>query len=166
MTRIVVLLTAILAVLAVGCGGGTEAGPLAPVPGNSSYATSPAKVGQIVAFGLWLEKNTGSEAVIRSIEPAQRGLAKGLELRYAGVKATSNCRVGALYGWPPPDCVGDLLPISGFRVPKGVEGGILVGASATAPGHWLIRAFRIRYEVNGRSYESVYPQGLGLNVAD
>jgi hypothetical protein len=51
-------------------------------------------------------------------------------------------------------------------VPEGVRGGILVGAEASSPGRWLVRAFRVRYEVDGRMFENVYFQGIGLKVAD
>jgi hypothetical protein len=148
------------------CGNGGERGPLAQELGNSSYATSPAKPGQIVSFGLWLPRNPGPEAIIKSIEPANPAEAKGLQLRYAGVKPNSGCRVGALYGWPPQGCDGDLLTLEGFRVPEGVEGGILVGAMASKPGRWLVHAFRVRYELGGKTFEDIYAQGVGLRVAD
>jgi hypothetical protein len=140
-------------------------GPLAQEPGNSSYATSPAKAGQIVSFGLWLPANPGHEAILRSIEPADPAEADGLELRYAGVRPNSGCSVGALNGWPPPSCEGDLVALEGFRVPEGVPGGILVGAEASSPGRWLVHAFRVRYEVDGQMFENVYLQGIGLKVA-
>jgi hypothetical protein len=163
---------AVLVVVAIGaaflaaCGNGAESGPLAQEPGNSSYATSPAKPGQIVSFGLWLPRNPGPEAIVKSIEPANPAEAKGLQLRYAGIEPNSGCNVGALYGWPPQGCDGDLLTLEGFRVPEGVEGGILVGARASKPGRWRVQAFRVRYEVGGKTFEDVYAQGVGLRVAD
>ena len=163
---------ALLVVVVIGaaflaaCGNGAESGPLAQEPGNSSYSISPAKPGQIVSFGLWLPRNPGPEAIIKSVEPADPAEAKGLQLRYAGVEPNSGCSVGALYGWPPQGCDGDLLTLEGFRVSEGVEGGILVGARAFQPGRWLVHAFRVRYEVGGKTFEDVYAQGVGLRVAD
>jgi hypothetical protein len=58
------------------------------------------------------------------------------------------------------------LTLEGFRVPEGVEGGILVGARAFQPGRWLVHAFRVRYEVGDKTFEDVYAQGVGLRVAD
>jgi hypothetical protein len=158
------LLLGIVAGLFSACGGGGAGGPLAPDPGNSSAATAPAHVGQIVAFGIWLPENQGEEAVVRSIEPADPEQAEGLELQYAGVEPNSDCKLGALYGWPPQSCRDDLLPIQGFRIRPGVEGGILVGARASEPGRWFVRGFRVQYDVGGRSFEAVYPQGIGIKV--
>jgi hypothetical protein len=75
--------SALLVVVAIGaaflaaCGNGAESGPLAQEPGNSSYSISPAKPGQIVSFGLWLPRNPGPEAIIKSVEPADPAEAKG-----------------------------------------------------------------------------------------
>jgi hypothetical protein len=161
------LLPVAIATLFLGaCGNRTASGPLAQEPGNSSRTTAPAKTGQVVSFGLRLPENPGPEAVLRSVEPADPTEADGLELRYAGVKPNSGCSVGALYGWPPTICAGDLVTLDGFPVPEGVAGGILVGAKASSPGHWRIHAFRVRYDMGGHSFEDVYLQGIGLNVKD
>ncbi len=154
------------ALLLAACGSGADEGPLAQEPGNSSYATAPAKTGQTVSFGLWLPVNPGPEAILRSVEPADPTEAKGLELRYSAVRPDSGCNVGALYGWPPHGCEGDLVALDGFHVPEGTHGGILVGAQAPELGRWLVHAFRVRYEVGGRTFEDVYSQGIGLNVTD
>ena len=154
----------ILVALSGACARETGDGPLAPEPGNSSYATAPAKSGQIVSFGLWLPTNPGPEAILRSIEPADPGEAEGLELRYAGVEPNADCRIGTAYGWPPNPCRGDLVALDGLHVPEGAHGGILVGAQASQPGHWLVHAFRVRYEADGRMFENVYQQGIGLKV--
>jgi hypothetical protein len=166
MKPIFILVAATGVVFLTACAGGTNSGPLAQEPGNSSYATAPAKTGQVVSFGLWLPRNPGREAIIESIAPADPAEAKGLLLRYAAVEPNSDCKVGALYGWPPKGCEGDLVPLKGFHVQEGKAAGIMVGAEASKPGRWLVHAFRVRYEIGRTTFEDVYAQGVGLKVTD
>jgi hypothetical protein len=119
-----------------------------------------------LTVGVVLPANkSGRDAILESLEPADPGSARGLELRYAAVRLPDpSCQVGLFLGWPPGPCpVGHLHPVEGFRYAAGEYAAeILVGARSSRPGTWSIRAFRLRYRVGGRGYSAVYAQGVDL----
>lgn len=160
---LVVLLSSLIL---TGCLDDSPAGgPLADTSEGGSGSSAPVKRGQFLVVGVVTQRNEGSEdAVLEEVEPREPGWARGLEMRYAVVPAVSRCRVGALRDWPPLGCATRLRPVRGFRVPRGGRALILAGARSQRLGRWSIPAFRLRYHVGSRRYETSYSQGLTLRV--
>jgi hypothetical protein len=156
------LVSITLIALLTGCGGGAR-GPLGETSGNSSWATGPVRVNQVLVVSvLPIATQDFDVVVFDRLEPADSKQARGLRLRYAVVRG---CNIGGVYGWPPSECHRSLMPVEGFRYEGDPSVSILVGASSSRPGVWFIPAFRLHYRMDGRKFAAVYHQGLKIRVS-
>jgi hypothetical protein len=162
------LLLTLVVLAGAGCRDGSlrVGGPLSEPTDNSTMNTAAVKRGQFLVVGVFVP-NHGSDrdVVLERLEPVDPGQTQSLEMRYAALRIPSpGCQIGAARGWLPSGCVSKIKPVNGFRVRRGADTEILVGARSQHPGSWSIEAFSLVYRVGDRRYQTTYAQGMTVRV--
>jgi len=157
-----VVLAAAAVLVTPGCAGardGSGAGPLAwPKNAGTSVVGISVKRGQLAVTAIPIAR-TPNRAVLLDVRPRHAEDARGLRIRYAA-STGRGLQIGAERGWNPS--AWDLRPLVGFVIPPDARAAVVIGASGTKRGVYLLRGFVVDYRIGSTYYRA--PQQWELRV--